>query len=68
MDKTEIMDLARRIGTYEASIETAHSCPFLPDRPLTQATVSGLRALIEMMEEREEGRETAGAAEETDPR
>ncbi len=49
MDKTEIMALARRIGTYEASIQDAHACPFLPDRPLTQASVAKLRALIEQM-------------------
>ncbi len=51
MDKTEIMDLARRIGTYEASIQTSHACPFLPDRPLTQATVNKLRQLLAQIEE-----------------
>ena len=50
MDKTEIMALARRIGTYEPSTTDAHSCPFLPDRPLTQATVEKLRALLDRME------------------
>jgi thiamine biosynthesis protein ThiI len=64
MDKTEIMDLARRIGTYQASIDTAHSCPFLPDRPLTRASVSGLRTLIKMMEERENGETQTRAGEE----
>jgi thiamine biosynthesis protein ThiI len=47
MDKTEIMALARQIGTYQASIQKAHACPFLPDRPLTQATVAKLRNLLE---------------------
>ncbi len=51
MDKTEIMELARRIGTYEPSITDAHACPFLPDRPLTKASVSKLRDLIERMDE-----------------
>ena len=50
MDKTEIMALAREIGTYEPSTTDAHSCPFLPDRPLTQATVGKLRALLDRME------------------
>lgn len=50
MDKTEIMDLARHIGTYEASIQTSHACPFLPDRPLTQASVEKLQGLITLME------------------
>jgi thiamine biosynthesis protein ThiI len=51
MDKTEIMALARRIGTYEPSIKSSHACPFLPDRPLTQATVNKLRELLAQMEE-----------------
>jgi thiamine biosynthesis protein ThiI len=50
LDKTEIMALARRIGTYHASTQEAHPCPFLPDRPLTQANVAKLRELLEQME------------------
>jgi len=65
MDKTEIMELARRIGTYEPSITDAHSCPFLPDRPLTKASVAKLRALIEQMEE---SPAPTGAAEGAGPR
>jgi thiamine biosynthesis protein ThiI len=53
MDKTEIMDLARQIGTYEPSIQTAHACPFLPDRPLTQARLHKLQALLTEIEEME---------------
>jgi thiamine biosynthesis protein ThiI len=53
MDKTEIMALARRIGTYDASIKEAHACPFLPSRPLTQATVDKLRILLSKMDESE---------------
>jgi thiamine biosynthesis protein ThiI len=51
MDKTEIMALARHIGTYEASIKDAHACPFLPDRPLTQARVERLQELLVEMDE-----------------
>jgi thiamine biosynthesis protein ThiI len=50
MDKTEITDLARQIGTYEPSTKEAHTCPFLPDRPLTQASVAKLRDLLDKME------------------
>jgi thiamine biosynthesis protein ThiI len=50
LDKTEIMELARHIGTYELSTREAHACPFLPDRPLTQGSVAKLRALLEEME------------------
>jgi thiamine biosynthesis protein ThiI len=49
LDKTEIMALARQIGTYQASTREAHSCPFLPDRPLTQASVAKLQDLLDQM-------------------
>ena len=51
LDKTEIMDLARRIGTYEASIQHSHTCPFLPTKPLTQSSVEKLRQLLAQMSE-----------------
>lgn len=54
MDKIEIIDLARQIGTYEPSIQASYTCPFLPDSPLTQATVAKLQALLADMEPREE--------------
>ncbi|MGD8625339.1 MAG: tRNA uracil 4-sulfurtransferase ThiI [Anaerolineae bacterium] len=50
LDKTEIMDLARQIGTYEASIQASYACPFLPDRPLTQASMDKLHKLLDQME------------------
>ena len=50
MDKTEIVALARSIGTYEPSTKESHACPFLPDRPLTQASVGKLRQLLDQME------------------
>ncbi len=55
LDKTEIIALARRIGTYEASTQQAHPCPFLPDRPLTQARVARLRDLLAQMDGTEGG-------------
>lgn len=50
MDKTEIMALARRIGTYSASIRESHTCPFLPERPLTQGSIAKLRELLDQMD------------------
>jgi thiamine biosynthesis protein ThiI len=50
MDKTEIVAVARRIGTYEPSTVESHACPFLPDRPLTQGSVAKLRELLDQME------------------
>lgn len=49
-DKTEIMELARSIGTYEPSIQESHACPFLPDQPLTQASMVKFRELLEQLE------------------
>jgi thiamine biosynthesis protein ThiI len=48
-DKTEIMALARHIGTYEASIQTSYACPFLPDRPLTRGNLDKFHAVLEEM-------------------
>jgi thiamine biosynthesis protein ThiI len=63
MDKTEIMALARRIGTYEPSIKAAHACPFLPDHPRTQSSVAKLRALLAKMEEAQATPEAPGMEE-----
>jgi thiamine biosynthesis protein ThiI len=60
MDKTEIMALARQIGTYEPSTEDAQTCPFLPERPLTQASITKLRALLAEMEETQVPLEAVG--------
>lgn len=49
LDKTEIIALARKIGTYQVSTQQAHTCPFLPDRPLTQASIAKLQALLDQM-------------------
>jgi tRNA uracil 4-sulfurtransferase len=50
MDKTEIMDLARHIGTYQLSTQASYRCPFLPDHPLTQARVDRFVELLEQVE------------------
>jgi len=46
-DKVEIVELARRIGTYEVSTRTAEACPFVPKSPLTRATREGLRGILD---------------------
>lgn len=48
-DKTEIMALARRIGTYDLSIEGGYACPFLPANPITQAKLSRLHELLDQV-------------------
>ncbi|HII71597.1 TPA: hypothetical protein HA265_02470 [Candidatus Woesearchaeota archaeon] len=45
-DKQEIVDLAKKIGTYETSIEAAICCRAVPKRPITKAK-------LDMMEKEE---------------
>jgi thiamine biosynthesis protein ThiI len=54
LDKTEIMAMARRIGTYDASVKTSFPCPFLPDHPLTQASMTKLREFLDQVERTEQ--------------
>lgn len=37
LDKTEIIDIARKIGTYDASIRPAMCCTAVPEKPATAA-------------------------------
>ena len=47
MDKTEIIAIARRIGTFDISTREAEACPFLPARPLTRASLPKLRGILD---------------------
>ncbi len=38
-EKMEIVELAKRIGTYEASISPVHGCSAVPDKPTTKARI-----------------------------
>jgi thiamine biosynthesis protein ThiI len=60
LDKVEIMALARQIGTYEPSVEHAHSCPFLPDRPLTQGSIEKLQEVLDRIQESQASSESSG--------
>lgn len=53
MDKSEIVELAQRIGTFENSTRSEHSCPFLPAHPLTKGDVARLKEIIARLEEME---------------
>jgi thiamine biosynthesis protein ThiI len=46
MDKTEIVDLARKIGTYSVTEETK-SCTAVPKKPITKARLDEILALEE---------------------
>jgi len=54
MDKTEIVDLARRIGTFEISTSSEARCDFLPAQPMTQATVAKLQRIAQRLAQEEE--------------
>ena len=53
LDKTEVTALARRIGTFEVSTREARPCPYLPPDPLTKASLTKLRAVMEKLEIRD---------------
>ncbi|NLV75092.1 MAG: tRNA 4-thiouridine(8) synthase ThiI [Chloroflexi bacterium] len=40
MDKTEIISIARAIGTFETSIRSASACQFLPNHPVTEGQMA----------------------------
>ena len=42
MDKSEIVDLARRIGTFDVSTRNETPCPFLPAHPITRGNLEKL--------------------------
>ena len=47
LDKTEIMGIARRIGTFDTSTRDSQGCPFLPAHPMTRGTIAGLSDVLE---------------------
>lgn len=55
MDKSEIMDLARRIGTYEATEDTS-SCTAVPKKPMTRARMQDILVLEDELGLREMAR------------
>ncbi len=55
MDKTEIIDLAREIGTFDISTRDSAPCTFLPESPITRGTIQQLARLeIALAREKEE--------------
>ena len=45
MDKNEIIDIARKIGTYDISIIQDGGCAVVPDKPITEARVDRVQEL-----------------------
>ena len=52
MDKIEIMDIAREIGTYDTSILPYEDCctVFLPDRVITKPRVEKIEASLALLD------------------
>lgn len=42
-DKNEIINIARKIGTYDINLNFKGGCPFLPDKPATTSTVEKIK-------------------------
>lgn len=51
LDKAEIVDLARRIGTFETSTRSEHGCAFLPAHPVTRGTVAQMLEIAHRLDE-----------------
>ena len=45
MDKTEIIDIAKEIGTYEISIIQSGGCGVVPQKPITEARIEKVEEL-----------------------
>jgi len=55
LDKTEIMAIARRIGTFDISTRQAESCCFVPSNPVTVGTLTKLKQVIARLDQRAAG-------------
>ncbi len=42
-DKNEIINIARKVGTYDINLKFKDSCPFLPDNPATTSTIEKIK-------------------------
>ncbi|MBN1402378.1 MAG: tRNA 4-thiouridine(8) synthase ThiI [Anaerolineae bacterium] len=54
LDKTEIVELARHIGSFDISTRAAADCPFLPAHPVTRGTLARLQAISEQLDQMDE--------------
>ena len=49
LDKTEIIAIAQKIGTFDISIRDEAGCPFLPPNPITRASVAQLKEILKQL-------------------
>ena len=50
LDKVEIVNLAKRIGSYDISISDHAPCPFLPARPMTTGDLDEFKRILAAVE------------------
>lgn len=50
MDKLEIIEIAKKIGTYDISIIQTKGCAVVPAKPITEATVEKIKTFQNKME------------------
>lgn len=50
LDKEEIIDIAKRIGTYDLSIKKASPCTLVPSKPATSSTLKSIKREEEKMD------------------
>ncbi len=50
MDKEEIQTLARKIGTYNISIQKAQGCSLVPSKPATRALIEAVNKIEETLD------------------
>ncbi len=50
MDKLEIIDIAKRIGTYDISIRPTDGCLIVPTRPITEASPDKVVAMSDIID------------------
>ena len=62
LDKSEVMAIARRIGTFDISTREAESCCYVPSNPVTIGTLTKLKRVISRLDAR-----AARPPEEPDP-
>ena len=50
MDKIEIEEIAKEIGTYDISIRPGHGCSIVPIKPITEANPEKVSAFSERID------------------
>lgn len=63
MDKNEIIEIAKRIGTFDISIRETNGCLIVPTRPITEANPEKVVAMSEKIDVDALAKKTADSAE-----